>query len=150
MTFFEGVPHGVGLGQLDGEGGVGAVVAELGPAGDPDAVLRDVLGDEFGACGGLQVVGRLADAGHGGGFQEGLHGLLAHGRGVGEADAERGEQAGHGRYEDGADPERVGDPARVLAARSAEGGQGVAGDVVALLDGDPLTALAMLATAICR
>ena len=42
------------------------------------------------------------------------------------------------RHEDGADAERVGDRARVLAARAAEGGEGVAGDVVALLHRDPL------------
>ena len=57
VTVLEGPDHGVGFGELDGEGGVGAVVAELGAAGDPDAVLGDVLGEEFGARRRLQVVG---------------------------------------------------------------------------------------------
>ena len=138
MTFFECVTHRVGLGQLDGEGGVGAVVAQLRAAGDLDALLRDVLGAEFGACRRFQVLGGFSDAGHGGGFQGGLDGLLAHGRGVGEADTERGEDTGHGRHENGADAEGVGDHAGMLAAGAAERGEGVPGDVVALLDGDPL------------
>lgn len=69
MAFFEGAGHGVGLGELDGECRVRAVIAELGPADDPDAVLGHVLGEEFGAGGALQVVGGLQDAGHRGGFQ---------------------------------------------------------------------------------
>ncbi|GAA3308258.1 hypothetical protein GCM10020295_69860 [Streptomyces cinereospinus] len=138
MTFFEGVPHGVGLGELDGDGGVGAVVAELGAAGDLDAVLGDVLREEFGAGRGLQVVGRPGDAGHGGGLQGCLDGLFPHGGGVRQADTERGQDTGHGGYEHGPDAEQVGHCARVLSAGAAEGGQGVAGDVVALLHGDPL------------
>lgn len=138
MAFFEGAGHGVGLGELDGECRVRAVVAELGPAGDPDALLGHVLGEEFGAGGGLQVVGGLQDAGHRGGFQGCFDGLFAHGRRIGESDAEGGQDTGHGRHEDSADAERVGDHARVLAARAAEGGQRVPGDVVALLDRDPL------------
>ena len=47
-----------------------------------DAVLGDVLGEEFGAGGALQVVGGLKDAGHGGGLQGCLDGLFAHGRRV--------------------------------------------------------------------
>lgn len=138
MEFFEGPGHGVGPRQLDGERRVRAVVAELGAAGDADAVPWHVLGEEFGTRRALQVVGGLEHAGHRGGLQGCLHGLLAHGRGVGEPDAEGGEDTGHGRDEDRADAERVGHHARVLAARAAEGGECVPGDVVALLDRDPL------------
>ena len=56
----------------------------------------------------------------------------------GEADAVRGEDAGERRDEDGVDAEGVGDGAGVLAAGAAEAGEGVAGDVVAALDGDLL------------
>lgn len=138
MPVLEGAPHGVRVGELDREGGVGAVVAELGAAGDLDALLGDVLGEEFGAGRLLQFVGGRVDAGHGDGLQRRLDGAFAHGGGVGEADAEGGQHARHGRHQDGADAEGVGDHAGVLAARPAEGGQGVPRDVVTLLHGDPL------------
>lgn len=117
MTFFEGVPHGGGVGQLDGEGGVGAVIAELRTAGDLDTVVGDVLRAEFGAGRRFQVVGRLEDRGQGGVLQPRLDGLFAHRRGVGKADAQSGQDTGHGRHEDGADAEEAGDHARVLAGR---------------------------------
>lgn len=69
MTFFEGAAHGVGLRELDGESGVGAVVAKLRATDDLDSVLGDVLGEEFGAGGGFQVFGGLEDARHRGGLQ---------------------------------------------------------------------------------
>lgn len=138
MTFFESPPHHGGFGELYGEGCVGAVVAKLRAAGDVDAVVGDVLGAQFGASRRLQIVGGLEDAGQRGGLQRCLHGLFAHGGRVGEPDAEGGQHARHGRDEHGTDAERVGDHARVLTARTTEGGEGVAGDVVALLDGDPL------------
>ena len=56
---FERRGHGVELGQLDRHRGVGAVVAQLGAPGHPDALGRDVLVEQFGARGRLQVVGDL-------------------------------------------------------------------------------------------
>src|SRR5690606_23870346 len=51
------LPQGLRLARFQGEGGVGAVVAELGPAGHLDPLVGHVLGPQLGAGGGLQVVG---------------------------------------------------------------------------------------------
>ena len=139
MTFFEGVRHGVGFGELDGQGGVGAVVAQLGPAGDPDAVARGR--PRRGVRRGRRSPGRRRSCARrasrpasSGASTDCSRMAVVSARPMPSAESTPAMR----RDEDGADAERVGDRAGVLAAGAAEGGQRVAGDVVALLHGDPL------------
>ncbi len=144
----EAVPRPVCLGELpchgrdgavgDGQGGVCPGVPQEDPCPGGDGAVGDAVGTELRARPLRQVVADRADAPRRVLVQGRLDGLFAHRGGVGEADPVRGQDAGQRRYEDGADAQGVGDGAGVLSSGAAEGGEGVAGDVVAALYGDLL------------
>ena len=130
--------HRVRVRQLDGERVVGPVVAQVDAGGDADGRVRDSLGRELAAGHGAELRDELAHPVHRRWVERGLDGLLPHDGRVGQADAEGRQHAGQRRHDDGADAERVGDGAGVLASGAAERRQCIAGDVVALLHRDPL------------
>lgn len=138
MPLLELGPHGGRFAQRYGDRGVGAPVAQPDPAGQLDPSLRDALIAQLVGGGVRQFVGEPQYRFHLLLRQGPFDRLLAQDGGVGQTDAEGGQHPGHRRDEDGADAQCLGHGAGDLAARAAEGGQGVAGDVVTSLDGDAL------------
>ena len=130
--------HGVQVGELDSEGVVGPVVAEMRPCDDAHPLVGNPLRRQLGAGDGFQRRRDLADTVDGLRLEWRLDRLLPHHRGVRQTDAEGGEDTGHRRDQHGADAQRVGDRAGVLATGAAERRQHVVGDVVAPLHRDPL------------
>jgi hypothetical protein len=108
------------------------------PADYLDPIWGDVLCAQLRTGGVFEFCGDPAYTLHGGRFEVGFHGLLPHGRGVCESDAEGGQDTGHGRYEHSPDTEKIGYRAGVLPARATEGRERVLGDIMALLNGDLL------------
>ena len=122
----------------DGQEAVGAGIAQVQPAGGGDAGFRRALLQQLGAAlrgQGVEPGGEVGDRVRGEGR---LDRALADRGLVGQAHAIGAEHAGEGVDEDGFHAELVGHQAGMLAAGAAEALQGVAGDVVALLDGDLL------------
>ena len=133
---FEGARERSTVGERDGQGGVGAVVFEIG--GD----LGGGAVGTFAQGGGRfrrQCHGALLEIARVG--ESALDRLFSDGAYVGEADAPCGEHAGEGVKQDRVDADGVGDGAGVLAAGAAEGDEHVFGRVVAALDRDLLDRL---------
>ena len=130
--------HAGALGEIDDQGGVGAVVAQVHLAQHRDVVALHALVEDLGAGVGLQGPQFGRQLGGEAGFQPCLDAALAHGAHVGEPHAVRRKHPGVGMDEDPVHGQRVGDHAGVLAAGAAEAVQRVLGDVVAPLHGDVL------------
>lgn len=83
-----------------------------------DGAVLEAVGAQFGAGAGGQFRAERVDRGPGAfGVQLRFDGLFAHGGGVGESDAVRGQHPGQRWHEDGVDAECVGDGAGVLTMR---------------------------------
>lgn len=134
----EGVLHGGGGVQRDGQARVRTGVTQQDAGAGADRGFGDVVGTQFGAGPVGQLVAQGPDMVHGPFVKFRLHGLFAHRGRIGQSDAVRGEHPGERRHDHRVDAERVGHRARVLAAGPAEGREGVAGDVVPPLHRDLL------------
>ena len=122
----------------DDDGGVGALVAQVGAVRGGDLPGVCTPGLYFGAGVVFQRAGGLGQALDEVGGEGGLDGLLAHRDDVGQPDPVRGQHAGQRVDEHLGHAERVGDGAGVLAAGPAEHVQDVPCDVVAALHRDLL------------
>ena len=138
VRLFEGAHHAGQGSDGDGDGRVGAVIAEVGAALGAYPVRRDALGEQFGAGFGLQRRKRGGQPGEQFRRQRCLHRRLAHRDDVREPEPVCGEHPGEGMDEHPGHAEGIGHGAGVLAARAPEGGKHVPGDVVPALYGDLL------------
>lgn len=128
--------HGLDLGQLHGDRGIGSLIAQVHPANHPDALTRDALVQQLGAGGSFEGFRNAGQTLWRGGSERDLHRLFAHCGGVGQADPQRGKHAGHWWDQHRADAEGVGHRTCVLTAGAAERRQRVPRHVVSLLHGD--------------
>ena len=125
----------------DDDGGVGALVAQVGPVrgGNPaGGTSLPALGLDLGARVEFQRAQDLRQPVEQAGRERRLDGLLAHRDNVGQPDPVRGQHAGQRVDEHAGHAERVGDGAGMLAAGPAEHVEDVLGDVVAALHRDLL------------
>jgi hypothetical protein len=122
----------------NGQEAVGTGIAQVQPAGGGDAAGLGTLAEQLGAALGGQAIQTCGEVVHGCRRERRLDGGLADHGLVGEAHAVGGEHPREGMDEDRLHTELVGHQTGMLAAGAAEALQGVAGDVVALLDRDLL------------
>ena len=128
----------VAVGEVDDQRAVGALVAQVQLAQQPDLLPRHPLAPDLAQRLGRERVELGLEPGDEGVVEPRFDRALAHHPHVREPDAVRRQHPGVGVDEDPLHAERVGHPARVLAAGAAEAAQRVRGHVVAAVDRDLL------------
>ena len=116
--------------------GVAALVTYVYPRVGLNTFWAPALRREVADHSGLQGLGMLSQAGHGGVAQRDFKRLFAVGGLIGQAHTKRAEHAGKGMNQHLLHAKRVGHQTRVLATGATKALQGVTGDVVAARNGD--------------